>query len=173
MFCILSPVKIEELMKVDIPVKDKYGNADLDSFYSTNQGKEFSLLDPLRTYRFTSKIGVIDEIQKILGVGVVVYNCPLYVYVMSDNWYYKNLSGMHSVMFSHLYRMVEYQKRVNSFGFCDYRTQELRIKDEEMYYQGNFKLLESDIEKVMSVINLREQPLWSFYISKNEKFRRI
>lgn len=173
MFCILSQVKIEDLMKISIPVKDKYDNANLSLFYDSNQGKEFSLIDPLKTYRSTNKYSIIDEIQSILGFCAVVYNCPIYIYVMTDNWYYKNLKGMRSVMFSHLYKLTKYQEIVNSSGFSDKKAEELRINNKDMYYEGNFDLLESEIIQVMSVINLHKQPLWSFCIDRNNNFRMI
>ena len=87
---IISPIKIELLQKYSFP-KDKYGNIDLEKYDSTSEGADFFSITPLVVDRYSNKKELAHHTAIDISWISLCYNCPLYIYVMTDSWYYKNL----------------------------------------------------------------------------------
>lgn len=79
-------------MNLKVPKKDKYGNKDLELFSQTKQGQEFFSLEPLKIGHKGSKKDIISSISMDISWISMCYNDPLYVYIISDRYYNRNIN---------------------------------------------------------------------------------
>lgn len=146
MWYIISPKKIEYFLSLNIPKKDKYGNNDLDLFAEMDIGQEFFNLEPLKIGYKTSKKELINSISVDISWISMCYNIPLYIYVISDRYYNKNINlGFSSC--THLSRNQYIQEA--QMGMKGYSLDKAKsfIIPKEQRYQIN---LYEDVEKRIS-----------------------
>ena len=152
---IISPKKIEYFISLNIPEKDEYGNKDLDLFALTEIGQEFFNLEPLRLGHKTSKKEIISSISTDIAWISMCYNVPLYVYVISDRYYNKNLNlGFSSC--THLSCNKRLQDVLS--GVSDYSSEEskkLKIPKENRYAINLYEDVEERITNMLNNMDLK------------------
>lgn len=168
MFYIISSIELKELQTYEMPIKDKYGNRDSQLFFNSEKGKKFLNITPLRIARVNNKEDVIyNLIMDLKWVGLC-YNCPLYIYVCSDRWFYKNIQ-LQFHRYTNFYKVHKMQEcGINSEDIDNYRLLSLN-----RYYNGDMNKLEEDIRAVLKDVNMVKTPICGYKITANKGFIQI
>lgn len=160
MYYIISPLRIDALQKYKLPVKDKYKNKDYELFYNSKEGQEFLKIVPIRIKSERNKKELIFNLSMDISWISLCYNCDLYVYVMKDSWYYKNLDFWYQ-MHTNFGNLSKMQK----LGLNNNEAFKYKLSNENRYYQGDIETLENNMMNNLKVINLSKNPICGFSVS--------
>ena len=170
---VISSQPLYFLQQFEIPKKDKYGNLDLDAFYNSNEGVRFREIKPLVIEYIKNKKDMSFKIAMDISWISLCYNCDLFIYVMSDNFYFDELKlGLHTYRnFGKVTELHNLRYRYNSFDFPEY--DELRVDINTTYYKGEMEKINEEVCKILNVVNLREKSLWGYKLSAQKGFKSI
>ncbi len=162
---IISSQPLSLLQRIKIPKKDKYGNLDLDLFFSTEDGKNFLSIVPLVLSSVKDKKELFYNVSMDISWISLCYNCDLYIYVMSDNWFYKNLD-LNFHRHANFGNCSELQNLHIKYGTYDFpEAKMLKLPLEMTYFCGDMCIIEKEISENLKDINLREKPISSYVLN--------
>lgn len=156
MYYIISPIPFEDYKKFHIPflAENKY-QRDYNSWYETENGKEFRSIAPVRMSYEKNRKQMLWEIAMDICYFGCCYNCPLHVYIMNDKIFHKELD-------------LGYAKWTN-VGKC--RAMERVDKDysiklprSEMYFEGQMAVVEKQVYDTMKDFKLTNDKPIAHYI---------
>ena len=173
---IISPIKIELLQKYDFP-KDKYGNIDLEGYYKTPEGADFFSITPLVIDWYSNKKELAHHAAFDISWLSLCYNCPLYIYVMTDSWYSKNLGFSNLKSRRNFGKCKEMTNLRNIKGY-DLNSPEinaLRIEPNVAYYKNDIDKIEEEVSKIIlnREFNMKEKPIWCIKLTVKSGFSLI
>lgn len=90
MLYIISPINLDGLKKYNIPKKGMFGTPDWYQFLTSEEGKEFFDISPMRIIQVENQKQLIFRLSTDVSFLSMCYNCPLYIYIM-DNKTYKRV----------------------------------------------------------------------------------
>lgn len=173
MYYIISPIKLERLQDFNVPIKDKYGNRDTDLFFNSQQGLEFLKYHPLKIKNEKNKLNVIYSLQDDITWISLCYNCPLYIYVLTDSWYLKNLNldFVNYVNLKRISKMCEYSVK-------DPKSEKYKVNKKERYFSnGNYddvsNIVLLELNKWLKNTNLVKTPVLGLKLTVEKGFEKI
>lgn len=168
MYYILSAVDLKELQIYEMPLKDKYGNRDSQIFFNSKQGEQFLNIDPLRIAREKDKESTIGSLIMDLKWVSLCYNCPLYMYICSDKWFYKYLK-LQVHRYTNFYKVHKMQE----CGIGSDEKDNYRLPPLNRVYSGDMDKLENDIRTILKDVNMVKTPILGYKITLNAGFIQI
>lgn len=171
---IISSQPLSFLLQFEIPKKDKYGNLDTETFYNSRQGKEFLKINPLVLRSVKEKKDLSFQIAMDISWISLCYNCPLYIYIMTDNWFYNNIP-FRFFRYSNYGKSAELQKLGQFYGGYNFpEIQDLRVDINTTYFNGDMSSIDEHFSKIVKEnINLRDFPIWGYSLTVEEGFKKI
>lgn len=166
MVYVISPKPLEELQKVtaNCPVKDKYKNPDYNAFYTTDNGKKFLSIEPLVMCCYNGKTECLESLAADIAWLGVWYNCPLYVYLMKDTYYFKELPLQYS-KYRNFGKAHTAQEIVFAEGYSSPKLENLRV--DNCYFDGCYEETQKAVVKVFEKLSLRESSCYGFLLTLN------
>lgn len=164
MYVIISPIKIEKLQKYHYMLD---GTVDFETYMQTFEGVEFGNIAPLIIKPIGNKKDLMYQISMDITWISLCYNIPLYIYVMTDNWYYKNLHLSHLRSRTNLGKCTEMSNLHNIQGYAldSLEVQSLKVPLEKAYYKGNMEVIEREVRDKFQNINLRKESIYAYKLS--------
>lgn len=140
MYYIISPIKIEELQKLSF--------------------EELAKINPIKILKKETRSKVKDFIIFDFIKLSTSYNCLLYLYVIQDRWYEKNM------------KMGTGVENFSSWVRC-YNGYDKSIAREDGYFNCNILRIKNEIYNLFENINLQKQNLFIFYLTVENGFECI
>lgn len=163
MYVIIGPKRLEELQHIKFPLNEN-GMLDCDSFYNTTDGQAFAKIAPFRISHCNAKNKVIESMHSDIAFIGLCYKCPLYVYIVSDSWFYKNVRlPIHSNL-GNVSRLKSY-----GCGMPDatvtMQNKSLRVNKEESYFNGDYNAILEAVTNIVKAVNLTAKTVWAFKLT--------
>ena len=161
MFYIISPLNLKQLKKYHVPQADIWGNPDLDKFMSTDEGKEFFNLAPMRIIEAKTKDQLIFRASTDVSFFSMCYNCPLYIYVLSNKGYKKLLNFK---IKNHI-NMGLVQELLKDLHKKEHKE---HIDPKTTYYNSDEKTITEELKKIVDSTNSEN---YEIYLTKEKGFQ--
>lgn len=164
MYVIISPIKIEKLQKYHYMLD---GTVDFETYMQTSEGMEFGNIAPLVIKPIENKKDLVFQISMDITWISLCYNIPLYIYVMTDNWYYKNLHLSFLRSRVNLGKCTEMSNlhHIQGYALDSLEVQSLKVPLERAYYKGSMEVIEKEVKDKFQSINLRKEPIYTYKLS--------
>ena len=160
MFYIISPINLEQLKKYHIPKADIWGNPDLISYSSTQEGKDFFNIAPMRIISANNKEQLIFRISTDISFFSMCYNCPLYIYVMNK----KTDKKLLNFKIDNHVNMGKVQDLLKDLHIDH---QDKKIDPKTTYYNSDEKVITEELEKLINSIDSEN---YEIYLTAEEGF---
>lgn len=174
MYLIISSVKIDKLMKYDYLNGGKMAR---EEYYNTPEAEEFLAITPLIIDPIDDKRYLPSKIAGDISWLSLCYNCPLNIYVMTDNWYYKNLKLLHLRSRRNFGKCSQMQNlhQIEKLDLNSSEIDALRVDINTTYYKGDYDTIEREFSKIVldKSFNMRKNPIQYIRLTAKEGFRWI
>lgn len=168
MWCLISPIDIKELTKIQIPM-DKYKNVDFNLFYNSTDGKYLSSISPMVIKRFKNKSELIHNLSLYIFALSLCYNESLNVYIASDKWWKKNTK----IFFNHT-NMGRVRKMQDAEIIGDDISTYMLSKDSPKYFNASVDDIEKHITNILEYTDLKSQDIYVMkLVSRNPYLIKI
>ena len=167
MYVIISPIRVDKLQKYHY-CND--GTMDFETYTQTSNGIEFSNIAPLIIEPINNKKDLVRQISMDIAWISLCYNIPLYIYIMTDNWYYKNLHLNLLRSRRNFGKCTEMSNlhHIQRYTLDSTEVQSLRVPLEKSYYKGDMEIIEREVKDKFQNINLRKEPIYAYKLSISE-----
>lgn len=155
MYYIISPIPVENLKKYQIPFVARTYTRDMTTFCTTDNGKEFLQINPLRISHEHSKSNAISNVAIDVAWIGLCYNIPLYIAFMTESAFHNTFDlGM---------------ARYTNFDKCTKMQRENRyaeISKAEQYFQGDYNSIVNACNQHFK-FNLSNTKIIQYRLAKN------
>lgn len=128
---------------------------------------------PLKIKNEKNKLNVIYSLQDDITWISLCYNCPLYIYVLTDSWYLKNLNldFVNYVNLKRISKMCEYSVK-------DPQSEKYKVDEKERYFSnGNYddvsNIVLLELNKWLKNTNLVKTPVLGLKLTVEKGFEKI
>ena len=172
MYLVISQVKIEQLYKYHYCAD---GKMTFEEYAESPEGKEFYSITPLILQPIKDKKSLAYQIAMDVAWLSLCYNSPLNIYVMTDNWWYKNMHflGLHSRRNFGKSSKMSKKCHIEGYDIGSPEVQAFRVPQETTYYQGDIDVIEQEIDKIVldKSFNMREKPIQYIRVTARDGFK--
>ena len=174
MYLVISKIKIEQLQKYHYQAD---GKMSFEEYVNSPEGQEFYHITPLIIMPVKDKKNLAYQIAMDVAWLSLCYNCPLNIYVMTDNWWYKNMHflGLHSRRNFGRSSQMSNKCHIEGYDVGSPEVQAFRVPEESTYYKGDIDVIEQEIAKIVldKSFNLRENPIQHIRVTAKDGFRLV
>lgn len=160
MYLVISPIKIEKLQKYHYQAD---GKMTFEEYANSPEGKEFHNITPLVIEPIQDKKDLAYQIAADVAWLSLCYNSPLYIYVMTDNRWYKNMHflGLRSKRNFGKCTQMQNLHHLEGYDLGSPEVQSFRVPKGSTYYKGDLDVIEKEVSKIVldKSFNMRENPV--------------
>lgn len=172
MYLVISQVKIEQLQKYHYCAD---GKMSFEEYANSPEGKELFAITPLIIDPVKDKKNLAYQIAMDVAWLSLCYNSPLNIYVMIDNWWYKNMHfiGLQSRRNFGKCSQMSNKCHLEGYAVGSPEVQSFRVPQETTYYQGDIDVIEQEIAKIVldKSFNMREKPIQYIRVTARDGFK--
>lgn len=169
MYYIISKFPISFWEGVHVPYIDGTQNRDSEKFLKSKIGQKINNNPPLAIKYVNSKKALAYDVAIDVAFMGLCYNCPLYVYIMKDSYYYNHLDiGFVSLRnFGNVSKLTSLPDRTSE------EANQLRIDQTTTYYGGDVDTIELVCNEKFKEINLKNSPIWGYTITAEKGLNKV
>lgn len=156
----ISPMPLSDLQKYSFCGESKSKKSDI--YDESAESKEFTAITPFVLDTAENKKDLGWFLTRDLSWISICYNLPLYVYIMSNRWYYKNVNFGNLRSRRNFGKCSQMQDlHMQGYALDSLELEALRIDSRTRYYANNMEFLEADIKEILSEdrFNLKKHPV--------------
>lgn len=173
MYYIISAKPLDYLKQFHIPYVGKTKTRDSEAFYSSTKGKKFLRITPLVISNCNDMRDAAHNIAIDIAYLSLCYNIPLYIYVLSDKSFYKELDiGCVSFRnFGKVAKLTDLHAKYNSYDFPE--AKELKVDQQNTYYKGNIDEIIKVVAETLPKKKLTNYTCFSFKLTAKRGLKEI
>lgn len=160
MYLVISPIKIEKLQKYHYQAD---GKMTFEEYAESPEGKEFHSITPLIIDPVKDKKNLAYQMSMDIAWLSLCYNSPLYIYVMSDNWWYKNMHFLGLRSRRNFGKCTQMSNKCHLEGYTvgSLEVQSFRVPEDSTYYKGDLDVIVKEVSKIVldKSFNMKENPV--------------
>ena len=148
-----------------------------EEYANSPEGKELNSITPLIIMPIKGKKNLVYQISTDISWLSLCYNCPLNIYVMTDNWWYKNMHFLKLHSRRNFGKSTQMSKKCHIEGYevGSPEVQAFRVPQDSTYYKGDMDVIEEEISKIVldKSFNLREKPIQHIRVTARDGFKLL
>lgn len=169
MYYIISKFDLDFWKTVHVPFIEKSQNRDSHTFWMSDMGHKIDKEAPIAIKNVKDKKSLMYDIAMDVAFMSLCYNCPLYIYVLKDGYYYKELD-IGFVSLRNFGKVSELTDRSNG---GDTTAKELLIPVDDTYYKGKVEDIQDAFKKTFSNVSFKSQKVFGYKLTKEEGLKEI
>ena len=169
MYYIISKFDLDFWKTVHVPFIEGTQNRDSHAFWMSDMGHKINDGAPIAIKSVKDKKSLIHDVSMDVAFMSLCYNCPLYIYVVRDGYYYKELD-MGFLSLRNFGKVSELTNRANN---RDAKTKELLLPLENAYYNGKVEDIQTAFNKTFYEMNFKNKKVFGYKLTKEEGLEEI
>lgn len=169
MYYIISKMDLDFWKTVHVPFIEGTQNRDSYAFWMSEMGRKINDSAPIAIKSVKDKKSLAYDISIDIAFMGLCYNCPLYIYVLRDGYYNKDLD----IGFLSLRNFGKVSELTNSPDNKSAKAKELLIPVESSYYGGKVEDVMRATANVFSNINFKNKKVFGYKLTVEKGFEAI
>jgi len=169
MYYIISKFDLDFWKTVHVPFIDGTQNRDSHAFWMSSMGRKINDEAPIAIKSVKNKKSLFYDISMDITFMSLCYNCPLYIYVLRDGYYNKELD----IGFLSLRNFGKVSELTKLSNRGDSRAKDLMIPLENTYYGGKVEDIQKIVMNVFSTMNFKNKKVFGYKLTIEKGLEEI